>query len=210
MVNLLIKICIYWIYMGSNNLINLCSLNVNGTPLLADVPWLLTISNLELFRISFSIFSSICVSCKNTIEHTCVFTHSRNAFFKKVSSILKEYGTGIPILGGWMDWNNETHNRRVNRSSTQEELWRYRKCGLFKNERETTRAKFWRAKTSIACPYSRNDFKHIRCFPLESNYGWLEYFSWSHRIRDNESQLYIYILNVHTVFVTFKCETFFV
>ena len=25
-------------------------------------------------------------------------------------------------------------------------------------------AKFWRAKTSIACPYSRNDFKHIRCF----------------------------------------------
>jgi hypothetical protein len=26
------------------------------------------------------------------------------------------------------------------------------------------RAKFWRAKTSIACPYSRNDFKHIRCF----------------------------------------------
>jgi hypothetical protein len=38
------------------------------------------------------------------------------------------------------------------------------KCGLFNNERETTRAKFWRAKTSIACPYSRNDFKHIRCF----------------------------------------------
>ena len=52
----------------------------------------------------------------------------------------------------------------VNRSSTQEELRRYRKCGLFNDERETTRAKFWRAKTSIACPYSRNDFKHIRCF----------------------------------------------
>ena len=34
----------------------------------------------------------------------------------------------------------------------------------FNNERETTRAKFWRAKTSITCPYSRNDFKHIRCF----------------------------------------------
>jgi hypothetical protein len=29
---------------------------------------------------------------------------------------------------------------------------------------ETTWANFWRAKTSIACPYSRNDFKHIRCF----------------------------------------------
>ena len=48
-----------------------------------------------------------------------------------------------------------TFNYKVNRSSTQEELRRYRKCGLFNNERETTRAKFWRAKTSIACPYSR-------------------------------------------------------
>jgi hypothetical protein len=53
---------------------------------------------------------------------------------------------------------------RINRSSTQEELRRYRKRGLFNNQRETTRAKFWRAKTSIVCPYSRNDFKHIRCF----------------------------------------------
>ena len=53
---------------------------------------------------------------------------------------------------------------RVNRSSTQEELRKYRKCSLFNDERETTRAKFWRAKTSIVCPYSRNDFKHIRCF----------------------------------------------
>jgi hypothetical protein len=52
----------------------------------------------------------------------------------------------------------------VNRSSTQEELRKYRKCSLFNDERETTRVKFWRAKTSIACPYSRNDFKHIRCF----------------------------------------------
>jgi hypothetical protein len=31
---------------------------------------------------------------------------------------------------------------------------------LFNDERETTRVKFWRVKTSIACPYSRNDFKH--------------------------------------------------
>ena len=50
----------------------------------------------------------------------------------------------------------------VNRSSTQEELWKYRKCSLFNNERERTRAKFWRAKTSIAD--SRNDLKLIRCF----------------------------------------------
>jgi hypothetical protein len=53
---------------------------------------------------------------------------------------------------------------RVNRSSTQEELRKYRKCSLVNDERETTRAKFWRAKTSIACPYSRNYSKHIRCF----------------------------------------------
>ena len=43
---------------------------------------------------------------------------------------------------------------RVNRSSTQEELRKYRKCSLFNDERETTRAKIWRAKTSIACAYS--------------------------------------------------------
>jgi hypothetical protein len=46
----------------------------------------------------------------------------------------------------------------------KEELWKYRKCNLFNDERETTRAKFWRAKSSIACPDSRNDFKFIQCF----------------------------------------------
>ena len=46
----------------------------------------------------------------------------------------------------------------VNRSSTQEELRKYRKCSLFNDERETTPSKFWKAKTSIACLYSRNDF----------------------------------------------------
>ena len=64
----------------------------------------------------------------------------------------------------YLEFDGTMEKIRVNRSSTQEELRRYRKCGLFNNERETTRAKFWRAKTSIACPYSRNDFKHIRCF----------------------------------------------
>ena len=64
----------------------------------------------------------------------------------------------------YLEFDGAMENIRVNRSSTQEELRRYRKRGLFNNERETTRAKFWIAKTSIACPYSRNDFKHIRCF----------------------------------------------
>ena len=53
---------------------------------------------------------------------------------------------------------------RVNRSSIQEELRKYRKCSLFNDEKETTRVKYWRAKTSIACPDSRNDFKLIQCF----------------------------------------------
>jgi hypothetical protein len=39
-------------------------------------------------------------------------------------------------------------------------------------------------------------FMFFACFvaPLESNYGWLEFFPWSHRIRDNESQLYLLVL----------------
>ena len=53
---------------------------------------------------------------------------------------------------------------RVNHSSTQEELRKYRKCSLLNDERETTLAKFWRAKTSIACPYSRNDFNIFDVF----------------------------------------------
>jgi hypothetical protein len=64
----------------------------------------------------------------------------------------------------YFEFDGTMEKIRVNRSSTQEELRRYRKCGLFNNERETTRTKFWRVKTSIACPYFRNDFKHIRCF----------------------------------------------
>ena len=59
-------------------------------------------------------------------------------------------------------WDHE--KIRVNHSSTQEELLKYRKCSLFNDERETTRAKFWRAITSIVCLDSRNDFKLIQCF----------------------------------------------
>ena len=64
----------------------------------------------------------------------------------------------------YLEFDGTMEKIRVNRSSTQEELRRYRKCSLFNDEKEKTRAKFWRAKTSIACPYSRNDLKHIRCF----------------------------------------------
>ena len=64
----------------------------------------------------------------------------------------------------YLEFDGTMEKIRVNHSSTQEELWKYQKCSLFNDERETTRAKFWRAKTSIAYPDSRNDFKLIRCF----------------------------------------------
>ena len=42
----------------------------------------------------------------------------------------------------YLEFDGTMEKIRVNRSSTQEELRRYRKCGLFNNKRETTRAKF--------------------------------------------------------------------
>ena len=42
----------------------------------------------------------------------------------------------------YLEFDGTMENIRVNRSSTHEELRRYRKRGLFNNERETTRAKF--------------------------------------------------------------------
>ena len=49
----------------------------------------------------------------------------------------------LPVqLTRYLEFDETTEKIRVNRCSTQEELRRYRKCGLFNNERETTRAKF--------------------------------------------------------------------
>jgi hypothetical protein len=42
----------------------------------------------------------------------------------------------------YLEFDGTMEKIRVNRSSTQEELRRYWKCGLLNNERETTRAKF--------------------------------------------------------------------
>ena len=44
-------------------------------------------------QIDDTIFTLVCIYAPNCKT-------ARNAFFKKVSSILKEYGTGIPVLGG--------------------------------------------------------------------------------------------------------------
>jgi hypothetical protein len=46
-----------------------------------------------LYKWKDTIFTLVCIYAPNCKT-------ARNAFFKKVSSILKEYGTGIPILGG--------------------------------------------------------------------------------------------------------------
>jgi hypothetical protein len=42
----------------------------------------------------------------------------------------------------YLEFDGTMEKIRVNHSSTHEELRRYRKRGLFNNERETTRAKF--------------------------------------------------------------------
>ena len=42
----------------------------------------------------------------------------------------------------YLEFDGTMEKFRVNRSSTQEELRRYRKCSLFNDEKEKTRAKF--------------------------------------------------------------------
>ena len=53
-----------------------------------------------------------------------------------------KYGFDIEytVDSRYLEFDGTMEKIRVNRSSTQEELRRYRKCGLFNNERETTRA----------------------------------------------------------------------
>ena len=43
----------------------------------------------------------------------------------------------------YLEFDGTMENIRVNRSSTQEELLKYRKCSLFNDGRETTRATFF-------------------------------------------------------------------
>ena len=42
----------------------------------------------------------------------------------------------------YLEFDGTMEKIGVNRSSTQEELRKYRKCSLFNDERETTQAKF--------------------------------------------------------------------
>jgi hypothetical protein len=47
-------------------------------------------------------------------------------------------------LTRYLEFDGTMEKIWVNRSSTQEELQKYRRCSLFNDERETTRAKFWK------------------------------------------------------------------
>jgi hypothetical protein len=103
------------------------------------------------------------IKCRRKLKNLAFseyFRYNKTVFVFK----LGEPSRGCFCLGQRPLENNHHQVDNFNGRSTHEELRRYRKRGLFNNERETTRAKFWRAKTSIACPYSQNDSKHIRCF----------------------------------------------
>jgi hypothetical protein len=49
----------------------------------------------------------------------------------------------ITVDSRYLEFDGTMDKIGVNRSSTQEELRKYRKCSLFNDDRETTRAKFW-------------------------------------------------------------------
>ena len=101
-------------------------------------------------------------SCSKNFVRT--WTFSNNFWISLSSFMLLNWFYTDTVDSRYLEFDGTMEKIRVNRSSTQEELWKYRKCSLFNDERETTRAKFWRAKTSIACLDSRNDLKLIPCF----------------------------------------------
>jgi hypothetical protein len=66
-----------------------------------------------------------------------------NGILVKINGILiKINGILVKVDSRYLEFDGAMEKIRVNRSSTQEGLRRYRKCGLINNERETTRAKF--------------------------------------------------------------------
>ena len=74
------------------------------------------------------------------------FCFSQNKWYssqnKWYSNQNKWYSSQNTVDSRYLEFDGTMEKIRVNRSSTQERLRRYRKCGLFNNERETTRAKF--------------------------------------------------------------------
>ena len=121
--------------------------------LLSPRPWLLTLASPQSI-----------VSVSGTTNLLFPHTHWPAALTKTNRENKNVKYNIYTVDYRYLEFDGTMEKIRVNRSSTQEELWKYQKCSLFNDERETTRAKFWRAKTSIACLDSRNDLKVIRCF----------------------------------------------
>ena len=71
--------------------------------------------------------------------HCELFVNQRNVMLNNIRDLGLDIST---VDSRYLEFDGTMEKIRVNRSSTQEELRRYRKCGLFNNERETTRAKF--------------------------------------------------------------------
>ena len=101
------------------------------------------------------------------------------------------------------DKHNHTHTKKrylavISHSTRFKEINRKKQQQKhrisFKSFRESRHAMLVLALQNFARVVSLSSLNklHIRYFiaPLESNYGWLEFFPWSHRIWDNESQLY--------------------
>ena len=70
----------------------------------------------------------------------CIGGYIRKAIM--IESGIRYGGFKHTVDSRYLEFDGTMEKIRVNRSSTQEELRRYRKCGLFNNERETTRGKF--------------------------------------------------------------------
>ena len=121
--------------------------------LLSPRPWLLTLASPQSI-----------VSVSGTTNLLFPHTHWPAALTKTNRENKNVKYNIYTVDSRYLEFDGTMEKIWVNRSSTQEELWKYQKCSLFNDERETTLAKFWRAKTSIACLDSRNDLKLIRCF----------------------------------------------
>jgi hypothetical protein len=90
---------------------------------------------------------------KLSIHNKCAWVGKHQWLWKVHNGSVLSIQTSSSVniqLTCYLEFDGTMDKICVNRSSTQEELRKYRKCSMFNEERETTRAKFWRAKTSIA------------------------------------------------------------
>jgi hypothetical protein len=82
------------------------------------------------------------VNCRSSLTYFIVITCLGLGLWTTFNDISVISWRSVLLVEETGEFDGTMEKIRVNRSSTQEELRRYRKCGLFNNERETTRAKF--------------------------------------------------------------------